>query len=95
MICILHIIYINIIFSSLASYRHLLLPIILDHSQIIEPILELCSQLMNVVIKSGELNSAIGCNTRAIEALNDLQELEKSIEVSDNLMVINEYCLKN
>lgn len=63
--------------------------IILDHSQIIEPTLELCSQLMNVVIKSGEKNSAIGCNTRAIDTLNDLQELEKTIEVSDSLMVIH------
>jgi hypothetical protein len=60
---------------------------IVDHSQIIEPTLELCSQLMNVVIKSGEKNSAIGCNTRALDTLNDLQELEKSIEVSDNIMV--------
>lgn len=65
------------------------MPIILNHSEIIEPTLELCSQLMNVVIKSGEKNSAIGCNTRAINTLNDLLELEKTIEVSDNLMVIN------
>lgn len=43
---------------------------------------------MNVVIKSGEKNSAIGCNTRAINTLKYLQELEKTIEVSDNLMVI-------
>lgn len=69
-------------------YKIALLPIILDSSQIIEPTLELCSQLMNVVIKSGEKNSAIGCNTRAINTLKDLQELEKTIEVSDNLMVI-------
>lgn len=62
--------------------------IILDHSQIIEPTLELCCQILNVVIKSGEKNSAIGCNTRAIDTLNDLQEIEKNIEVSDNLMVI-------
>lgn len=60
---------------------------ILDHPQIIEPTLELCSQLMKIVIKSGEKNSAIGCNTRALDSLSDLQELEKSIEVSDNLMV--------
>lgn len=64
------------------------MPIILDHSQIIEPTLELCCQIINVVIKSGEKNSAIGCNTRAIDTLNDLQEIEKNIEVSDNLMVI-------
>lgn len=64
------------------------MPIILNHSEIIEPTLELCFQLMNVVIKSGENNSAIGCNTRAINTLNDLQELGKTIEVSDNLMVI-------
>lgn len=70
------------------------MPTILDHSQIIEPTLELCSQLMNVVIKSGEQNSAIGCNIRAIETLSNLQELEKTIEVSDNLMVINECLLK-
>jgi len=44
---------------------------------------------MDVVIKSGEQNSAIGCNIRAIETLNNLQGLEKTIEVSDNLMVIN------
>lgn len=61
---------------------------IVDHSQIIEPTLELCSELMKVVIKSGEKNSAIGCNTRALDTLNDLQQLEKSIEVSDNIMVI-------
>lgn len=71
------------------------MPTILDHSQIIEPTLELCSQLMNVVIKSGEKNSAIGCNTRALDTLNDLQEsLEKTIEVSDNLMVIY-FCQRN
>lgn len=75
------------------------MPSILDHSQIIEPTLELCSQLMNVVIKSGENNSAIGCNQRAIDTLNDLEELEKTIEVSDNLMVIylfinNKYTLR-
>lgn len=60
---------------------------IMDHSQIIEPTLELCSQIMNVVVKSGERKSAIGCNTRALDTLIDLQQLEKSIEVSDNLMV--------
>lgn len=64
------------------------MPTILDHSQIIEPTLDLCQQLINVVIKSGEKNSAIGCNTRAVYTLNDLQELEKTIEVSDSLMVI-------
>lgn len=63
------------------------MPIILDHSQIIEPTLELCCQIQNVVIKSGEKNSAIGCNIRALDTLNDLQELEKTIEVSDNIMV--------
>lgn len=63
------------------------MPTILDHSQIIEPTLELCSQLMNVVIESGENNSAIGCNRRAIDTLSDLEELDKTIEVSDNLMV--------
>lgn len=64
------------------------MPTILDHTQIIEPTLDLCLQLINVVIKSGEKNSAIGCNTRAVDTLNDLQELEKTIEVSDGLMVI-------
>lgn len=65
-----------------------MLPLILDHSEIVEPALELCSQLMNVVIKSGEKNSAIGCNKRAIDTLNNLQQFEKTVEVSDNLMVI-------
>jgi len=69
------------------------MPTILDHSQIIEPTLDLCLQLINVVIKCGEKNSAIGCNTRAVDTLNDLQELEKTIEVSDSLMVI--YFSKN
>lgn len=65
------------------------MPTILDQSQIIEPTLELCSQLLDEVIKSGENNSAIGCNRRAIVTLNDLEEFEKTIEVSDNLMVFN------
>lgn len=69
------------------------MPTISDHSQIIEPTLDLCLQLINIVIKSGEKNSAIGCNTRAVDTLNDLQELEKTIEVSDSLMVI--YFSKN
>lgn len=60
----------------------------MDHSQVVEPTLELCFHLMNVVIKSGEKNSAIGCYKRAIDTLNDLQQFEKTIEVSDNLMVI-------
>lgn len=62
--------------------------ILMDHSQIIEPTLDLCNHLMGPVISSGERNSAIACNTRALHTLNDLQELEKTIEVSDNLMVI-------
>lgn len=63
--------------------------VVLDQSHIIEPTLELCSQLLNVVIKSGQNNSAIGCNQRAIDSLNCLEESEKTIEVSDNLMVFN------
>lgn len=65
------------------------MPTILDHSQIIEPTIDLCIDLINLVIHSGEKNSAIGCNTRAVDTLNDLQELGKTIEVSDSLMVIN------
>lgn len=65
------------------------MPTVLDQSQIIEPTLELCSQLLNEVIKSGEKNSAIGCSKRAIDTLNSLEASEKTIEVSDNLMVFN------
>ncbi|XP_026807089.1 E3 ubiquitin-protein ligase UBR4 isoform X1 [Rhopalosiphum maidis] len=80
--------YESVVLNSLPmSYKNVLMPTILDHSQIIEPTLDLCLQLINVVIKSGEKNSAIGCNTRAVDTLNDLQELEKTIEVSDSLML--------
>lgn len=78
----------------LATYKNLLMPTILDHSQIIEPTLELCSLLMDEVINSGENNSAIGCNKRAIFTLNDLEDTEKTIEVSDNLMVNNFFKIK-
>ncbi|VVC25973.1 Hypothetical protein CINCED_3A011321 [Cinara cedri] len=69
------------------TYKEVLIPIIMDQTQIIEPTLELFNHLMNPVILSGEKNSAIACNTRAIHALNDLQEFEKTIEISDNLML--------
>ncbi|XP_050533339.1 E3 ubiquitin-protein ligase UBR4 [Daktulosphaira vitifoliae] len=64
-----------------------LIPIIFDQTQIVEPTLDLCTQLMSIIIKSAEKNSAIGCNTRAIKTLNELKNLEKTIEVSDNLML--------